>query len=276
MFNLDTPLEEYRISGKTVLVKRDDLISQEDIPGWAGSYILYRYIESLDPKISEIVVTNQTFVNSFENVAVIRIAKKLGFITHMVGHERESFKPYQVAAVKEADRFIKADAVNKSIISSKATRHANLNGLHLVRFSTYKQRKIPMYYEAGEELVERLPDRVGSIVTPIEHNYTLTAMCRRYSNPDIYAIGMESTRMRIRSILHELKFLPENLMVIESRFGTKAIRVRNAEFPMDTHRSVKAWIWLLENIDSLKEPVLFYNSGEYDETCYNNAQDYIR
>jgi len=97
--------------------------------------------------------------------------------------------------------------------------------------------------------------------------------------PDIYCIQTSPTKYMRQKLFSKLRLTVHlygeppnsipNITLIKSPYPySKPLRKVEVPFPCDIYLDRKAWVWLIENLDKLREPIVFWNiGGEWDRIC---------
>lgn len=274
--NIDTPIERYEVGGKLVYVKREDLCCPFPGPNNAKARGVYSYMKMfadagvekfgvLDTKVSRsgwIVawVGQELGVEVYDFYPVYKDDKGLRFTQRMAKRLGANLVPQK--AGRQWWRYRQAEEYMKSI-----------NG-HMLP----DMLKLPTSVEEVANVV-RLTNKKylrGTIVVSAGSGIMLAGIMKGLGDrgiyPKIYAILASNTTVRSRE-KNIVRFLPPleyakiwvRTHIINAGYEYLDRELYPSPFPCDVYYDRKAWKWLVQNIDRLEEPILFWNiGGEWD------------
>jgi len=277
--NVDTPVERYEVGEKLVYVKRDDLCCPFPGPNNAKARGVYGYMKMLANC-------------GIENFGVLdtKISRS-GWIVAWVG-QKLGVKVYDFYPVYKDDtglRFTQkmAKALGAELFGQPGS----------MQWWRYYQAKAEMTRVGGHMLPDMLKlstsvEEVASVVEKTNKRYlkgtivisvgsgimlagVMKGLKRKDVYPDIYGVLVtRNSKKRVEK--NVLRFLPvlDNMKVwsclklVDPGYEYLEKELCETPFPCDVYYDRKAWKWLVDNLDKLKEPILFWNiGGEWDAEC---------
>ena len=267
ILNNNTPVEKYSVAGRNIFVKREDLSTSWPAPSLAKLRgCLLRMVSLKDAGVTSIGVFDTRISKSAWGVAYL--ASKLG---------RLSVDAYYPELKSEFGQLHQQQLMAKQL---GATLHPMRGGRTAVLYSKAKHEveNAGNYMMPLGLVVEESVDAIatesrtipniflgGDLVVCTGSGMTLAGIIKGISmhQHHIYGIsaGMSTKRQinRINSVRVEI---PENVSIILPD-GSEYYKPENISvpFPSSLYYDRKAWKWLLENLEILREPTIFWNIG---------------
>jgi len=268
-----TPIEEYKVGSTTVYVKREDLYGQDPMPPLAKLRGIRIVLDSLYTKgVRTIGVLDTRVSKSGQGVAAVR------------RYEHPDMKLLLGFPVTKADgtippQFIEAFKLDAILCPQQATRQSIM---------WYKFKRI-----VGEQGGVMLPHGLPFVDTAVSVAREAAAISKELLQGSLVLIV--GTGTMLSGILLGIKELPKMIVGISAGKAPETqYRIINdilrqcapfqplksghvkllqpimpydkaddypCPFPSHPNYDRKAWHWLCEHIDSLPEPILFWNIG---------------
>jgi len=270
IININTPIEEYWISGRAIFVKRDDKSTNPPAPPLAKLRGVSILLEKLYKQgIRNIGVVDTMLSKSAWGVAAI--VKDLQYDMQVY-----CFYPKYKSEKELPDNQRQSELLGAKIIGLRGQR---------ISIMFYQARKymnlieksymMPLGLTIIESVIaisdeaKRVPEKYlgGDLVVCVGSGMNLAGIIDGIGNKlnRIYGIGNggHSLKYQRRNINSFGIKLPENLIQIQPE-GIKyydKIDTSKIPFPTSPYYDAKAFKWLLEHINCLKEPILFWNIG---------------
>jgi len=289
MIREDTPIEEYEIKGKTIYVKREDLTTT--FPGPNNSKI--RGVLSYLQKLKEQDITKVGVLDTKISRAgwiVSYVASNLGLTVYDFYPKYKDDKNLrftQIMAKSFGANLVEQRAGRQSIRYTQAKKFMqSVGGVMLPDMLKLKEAVIE-----NAKVVESMDKELlkGSIIVPTGSatilSGVLAGLCNLgLTNTNVYGIlaanvTPKSRIANITSLLGELNFRPKpRVKIINAGFEYLTSCNISTPFPSDIYYDKKAWLWLIKNLEKLREPILFWNvGGEWDvESPYGGLEKGFR
>ena len=268
----NTPIEEYKVNGNIVYVKREDLSTIPPMPPLAK-------LRGISLKIEKLVKQGITKIGVFDT----RVSKSgLGITTiaHFIYNDRvkvylgypklneNNLLPPQIEKAQSLGAIIQPIRAGRLSICFARFRKILDKDVYIFPHG------LPFIETAEAEAKEALmvPEGLltGSLVIC---SGTATILSGVFSGlkrvPQIYSISagksIKEQRRRVCEITEKLN--PDRIFEINKINFTSDIMpyyetpLLECPFPSHPNYDVKAWFWLLSNIEKIKKPILFWNIG---------------
>jgi hypothetical protein len=272
--NEDTPTETYEIGGKTVYVKRDDLMgSLPFLPPWgkigAINALVDKYIDKNKP------LTHLSVDGSWSGWVLASICEGLGIEFHYSHPDSKKFNRdilKQVENLYPACKFNPVKPNMMAIMYNVLRNQAKEEEWQMLPYAFNHE----FYKNYLAERVQQVDDQFGpfdNLVVSSGSGVSVAGLARgffademkKFWNPKITkriwttAVSSESS---IRRTLKEnnLQRMPIKLRVSEFDFQDRMENYK-APFPCNQFWDIKQWHWLENNIEKLDGEILFWNLG---------------
>ncbi len=262
-----TPIEEYNLDGHDLFVKRDDLFlasAQPMAPALAklrGARIVLQKMK--EEGITKVACYDTRISKSGQGIAFL--CKELGLhcavgfpklkaLTELPEQQRKSHEMGAEVWGVQPGRTAPCYAAFKS--------EAQLRGYTVLPLGiTFK--------ETAQEVAKIAEAETEKFETIVVSTGTGTIACGIALGAKAQVIGVSCgmniyrQRARVSKICAGLgKSHPNNLFLIQTEYDYyQALDTSLTPFPTSPYYDQKAWVWLRENIDKLKQPVCFWNIG---------------
>jgi len=277
VLNVNTPIEEYRIENRIVYVKREDLCTPPPGPTFSKVRGLLKHLQYLKSQGIETVGYTETSISQ-AGWGVAWLAPKIGLkaviYDPQYSNTNKNIDAMQVLVFHRAQW----KKLNAEIIPIKA-------GMAKVNYNICKKNLVEKYPNSimlplGLPFQETI-DETARIASQYEARFKSVVICIGSGTicagiikgmPSVHVYGIMSRSGNIfnkrRSILAKAKFMEGGLMgklrdfeCINPGWEYTQRSYTNCPFPCHPYYDLKAWEWLIENIGTLKEPILFWNIG---------------
>ncbi len=281
----DTPIEEYKVNDHRIYVKREDLCCDDPFPRLCGMRGVYRFLKKQKNKGIKLVGAYSSRVcETAKGVALI--SKELDLkCNYYFGRKKGQVKSqYMTASMASAQTVGQAilcplQATRARIIFSRAKSNCKENHGVMVPHGD-------ALYEITEtisEVIEGVDYDLlkGTIIIPVAlGSYIAGIICgltqiKVVPKKVVIIVSFGRIRDQLSTMKKFIKEycrknnVDENILaeIINSLFfykdpreyydGSKIV----PPFPSLVYQENKAWEWLIENIDDLSAPILYFNLG---------------
>ncbi len=268
VLNLDTPLEEYKIKGKSVWVKRDDLIGDDiDLPPWGklGAIweLVQRYVDKSKP------LTHLSVDGSWSGWALAAMCKELGIEFIYTHPNTKKISHELLGMVKEKyDCTLNPIRPNMmSVLYNGLKSNAEKEGWQMLPYAfehefymNYMSKRIQPYNHFKNLVVS---SGSGVTLSGLAKGFFVEELKEFFPQTDkkIYTTCV-SNKETIKKMLlkNGLAQLPITVRKSEYNFED---RIEGYKVPFDCNQfwDTKQWKWLEENIDTIEGDILFWNLG---------------
>jgi len=264
----NTPIEEYSINGHDLFVKRDDLFlasHQPMVPALAklrGTRVVLQRMKEEDVK--KVAVFDARVSKSGQGVAFL--CQELGL------HCAVGF-PKLKAQTELNESQKKAHEMGAEVWAVQAGRTAPCYAAFKREAQLRGYTVLPLgltFFETAREVAKIAEAEAERFETIVVSTGTGTVACgialgARKAKVIGVSCGMsvERQKKRVMTICNEVRFdNPWNLELVPTDYDYyQALDTSSCPFPTSPFYDMKAYVWLLKNFDTLKQPVLFYNIG---------------
>jgi 1-aminocyclopropane-1-carboxylate deaminase/D-cysteine desulfhydrase-like pyridoxal-dependent ACC family enzyme len=260
-----TQIEEHRLYGHRVFVKRDDLCGRPPAPPLGK-------MRGLSSVVARLVAEGETTIGCWDTrlsrlghgLAAVawgfRGVKTVVCYPHLKGGEVP--EPIARAAALGAE-IVQMRGNHVSICFSQATRIVARKGGVMIPFGMECPESVEAIAEEAREVPPSLL-RGGTVVVCCGSGVTLAGLLRGLVPMPRQVIGVSSGRSldKIRQcVRRHLDHLPANLTLIPARMPYDSRPSIDSPFPTHPNYDLKAWEYLAENVHRLHPPLLFWNIG---------------
>lgn len=262
---LNTPLENYDVKGKTVYVKRDDLMGDgETLPPWGKLSALRNVL--LDVKPIRPLIHLSVF-GSWSGWALNEISKELGYEFIMAYPKSKKYPEYMLEKVNNS---LPLKPNMMSILYNKVGSIAKEKDYirlpyafdHSVYIETQKQR----LREVKKELdFDHLVVSSGSGVTclgMIQEHEPWPSLFEPIHNRTFHTVCVSNVDTIKKKFSKHQIYSSEQIEIVKSEFDfDDMMEWYETPFPCNEFWDKKAWYWLEQNISKFDGKVLFWNLG---------------
>ena len=263
-----TPIEKYKVKDRIVYVKRDDLFGRHPAPPLAKLRGIKPILERLNEKGVKVVGINDTRVSKAgQGLAILAKQLDMKAILGYPNYRSGEIPPqHKIAQEYGAEIYpVRANRVN--IMYYQTKKYVESKGGYMLPKALITMDTVKNVAREASTIPEDLLD--GSMVI-CAGSGTITSgvICGLKKIPDqFYVISIGMHKNKTQTILKLLwkygKYysIPKQVKILRYPKDYYDEEKFSCPFPSHPNYDRKAWRWLVENIDSLKEPVLFWNIG---------------
>lgn len=268
-FNEETPLEEYKIKGRSVWVKRDDLMGDGDsLPPWGKIGALYELVKKyVDPSKP---LTHLSVDGSWTGWTLAAICEDLGIEFHVSYPDSKKISREYLGMIKEMYPNVHMNPIRPNmmqIMYNALKRDAGENGWQMLPYAfdhefyrTYLENRIQPY------------KHFKNLVVSSGSGVTLSGLMRGYYDEELKEFFIQTDKKVWTTCVSTRGSIKK--MLSKSGVGTVPIDIRKSEydfddrledykapFPCNQFWDIKQWHWLENNIDKIEGDILFWNVG---------------
>jgi hypothetical protein len=268
-FNEETPLEEYKIKGRSVWVKRDDLMGDGDsLPPWGKIGALYELVKKyVDPSKP---LTHLSVDGSWTGWTLAAICEDLGIEFHVSYPDSKKISREYLGMIKEMYPNVHMNPIRPNmmqIMYNALKRDAGENGWQMLPYAfdhefyrTYLENRIQPY------------KHFKNLVVSSGSGVTLSGLMRGYYDEELKDFFIQTDKKVWTTCVSTRGSIKK--MLSKSGVGTVPIDIRKSEydfddrlddykapFPCNQFWDIKQWHWLEKNIDKIEGDILFWNVG---------------
>ena len=267
MLNLNTPVEEYHLNGRKILVKRDDLMGDGKIlPPWGKMAGIDALLKNLNPKYPLIHLA----VNgSWSGWALSYLCKQRGIKFIYAYAPSKTYSQFILDKAKENDcEFYELKPNMMAILYAQVQTYAKRKDIQMLPYAfdhvDYRNNlKDRAENTFKEYMVDHLVISAGSGVTSSGIIQAFKPGNDLFSNSNKQAHSI--TVSNISTIYDKYKshsITPSSINVDKTRFEFDDMMVDyEIPFPCNGTWDRKAWWWLEQNLNKLEGDILFWNIG---------------
>ena len=274
LFLNHTPIEKYRIKGKTIFVKREDLFCSDKIAPLSKMRGVQRVMERLKKdRVNTVGVFD--FKVSKAGVGISAMAKHLGM--HCI-ECYQHYKSYDETGLpKQQQQCIEWGAELFPIKASRININYAIGKKYVTSFGGYMFPKgiiLDETINATSAEVEYDQESIKSfknIVISVGSGTIITGLVQGLLGLDVkmnvYGIACTNSVKHCKRFYKFCEEVPDgSLKKIDIRILPSDIEyydecVDECPFPAHPNYDRKAWRWLVKNIKDIKGPTLFWNIG---------------
>jgi 1-aminocyclopropane-1-carboxylate deaminase/D-cysteine desulfhydrase-like pyridoxal-dependent ACC family enzyme len=260
----DTPIEEYRVKGQRVFVKREDLYGQPPAPPLGKLRGLRLTLENLYQQNVRLVGCWETRISRLaEGVAAacLEFPDMRAIVSYPI-RTGVSIPPSILNAQLLGAEVLPLRGNHVSICFAQARAWVEARGGRMLPFGLENRDAV----NAVASEARRIPPHLstGTVVLCCGSGVTLAGLLLGLPLTPKRLIGLSSGRslLKIRSCV--LKYVPEIPPWVRLRAATMpydAAPAFHCPFPTHPNYDLKAWKMLCARIDDLPQPILFWNIG---------------
>jgi 1-aminocyclopropane-1-carboxylate deaminase/D-cysteine desulfhydrase-like pyridoxal-dependent ACC family enzyme len=260
-----TPIEQHRLGRRRVFVKRDDLCSRPPAPPLGK-------LRGLEPLISRLVALGATTIGCWDTrvsklgQGLAALARDFDGITSVVCYPqlKNGTIPEPVKQAEQLRAVIVPMRGNHvSICFTQATRIVNQRGGVMIPFGMDCTESV-VAIAAEARRVPAAILRNGTVVVSCGSGVTLAGLLQGFDPAPRRVVGVSSGRSlaRLRQCLHKyLNNVPSNVTLIPASQPYESVPILDCPFPAHPNYDLKAWKYLVDHLESLTPPLLFWNIG---------------
>ena len=269
---VSTPVEKHKVRDQTILVKREDLSCLLPGPPFSKVRGLFSHLKKLKDRGVRTIGYTETSI-SMAGWGVAWASKELGLETvifdpqyvqtpGVLAYHRQQWKKFgaKIEPIKAGMARVNYN-ISKKILKEKYGDNAVLLPLGLPLEESIE--------ETAKEF-ERVQEHFSTLVVNVGSGTICAGLIKGMKEGIIYGImGRKGDKRRKEfSILRKSGKLIGGLLgdsiefhLIDLGYEYTDTEYYECPFPCNPYYDRKAWKWLVDNIDILKRPVLFWNIG---------------
>ena len=265
----DTPLEEYKIKGRSVWVKRDDLMGDGiNLPPWGKMAAIYELVKKyVDPNKP---LTHLSVDGSWSGWTLAAVCEDLGIEFYYSHPDSKKISQELLGEVKERYTKCKFNPIRPNMMSimyNSLKKQAGEMGWQMLPYAfdhdfykDYLKQRIQPY------------SNFKNLVISSGSGVTLSGLAKGFFREELKEFFPQtdkkiwttcvSSENSIKKMLKKngLSQLPIEVRKSEYDFDNRMNDYR-APFPCNQFWDIKQWHWLENNIDSIEGDILFWNVG---------------
>lgn len=266
--NIDTPLEEYKIKGRSVWVKRDDLMGDGIyLPPWGKIAAVYELVKKyVDPTKP---LTHLSVDGSWTGWVLAAICRDLGIEFHVSYPDSKKISQEYLGMIKEMYPEVHMNPIRPNmmqIMYNSLKGQAQENGWQMLPYAFNHN-----FYK--DYLADRIQPYVhfDNLVVSSGSGVTLSGLVKGYYREELKEFFPKVTKKvwttcvssesSIKKTLQSSGIpIPLNIRKSEYLFENR-MEDYQVPFPCNQFWDIKQWHWLENNIDTLEGTILFWNVG---------------
>lgn len=269
-FNEETPLEEYKIKGRSVWVKRDDLMGDSvNLPPWGKIHAVYNLINEVVDKTRPLVIL--VIPNSYTALAISAICDELGIELHLCYSNSSKINMDELNSIKERFPKVTLNPIMPNVLMV-------MKGLTRMYSDTINGQTLPyafeheLYKETFTQRIKPYSDKFDNLVVSSGAGVTMSGLVRGFMETELNEFWSQSkrqvwttilsTELAISRIIKKNGFQNLNINLHVSEYDLQdTMDWYKTPFPCNAYWDKKQWYWLENNIDKLEGEILFWNIG---------------
>ena len=265
MLNLNTPVEEYHLNGRKILVKRDDLMGDGKIlPPWGKMAGIDALLKNLNPKYPLIHLA----VNgSWSGWALSYLCKQRGIKFIYAYAPSKTYSQFILDKAKENDcEFYELKPNMMAILYAQVQTYAKRKDIQMLPYAfdhvDYRNNLKDRAEDTFKEyMVDHLVISAGSGVTSSGIIEAFKPGNNLFSNSNKQAHSITvSSFSTIHDKYKSHSITSSSINVDKTKFEFEDMMTDyEIPFPCNGTWDRKAWWWLEQNLDKLKGDILFWN-----------------
>ena len=268
-----TPIEEYKLKGKTVHVKRDDLVGDGvNYPRWAKIEGIRKIIES-DYIDKSKPLTHLSVYGSWTGWTLSKMCKEYGIEFISSYPNSKTYPPQILEIIKGNGATLNPMKPNMmKLLENKLGGIAKKNGWQQLPYAFNHPAYINYMQDRMKQVLEK--EDFDHLVVSIGSGVTASGLIREFLQykdwKDILKNKRQVHTVTMSSLTSTQKILNENkagdlnnihIYKSEYDFDNFMDEVTNYPFDMNEFWERKMWWWLENNIEKLDGKILFWNIG---------------
>jgi len=264
----DTPLEEYKIKGRSVWVKRDDLMGDGiNLPPWGKMAAIYELVKKyVDPNKP---LTHLSVDGSWSGWTLAAVCEDLGIEFYYSHPDSKKISKELLGLVKEKYPSCKFNPIRPNMMSIMYNS--------LKKQASDKWQMLPYAFDSDfykDYMSERINPykNFKNLVVSSGSGVTLSGLAKGFFSEELKEFFPQTDRKiwttcvssesSIKKMLKKngLAQLPIDVRKSEYDFEDR-MDDYSAPFPCNQFWDIKQWHWLQENIDKIEGDILFWNVG---------------
>jgi hypothetical protein len=268
-FSEETPLEEYKIKGRSVWVKRDDLMGDGiSLPPWGKIGALYELVKKYVDRDKPL--THLSVDGSWTGWVLSAICEDLGIEFHVSYPDSKKISRVYLDMIQEMYPSAHMNPIKPNMMqimynSLKST--AKENGWQMLPYAFDHE----FYREYLKQRIQPYK-HFKNLVVSSGSGVTLSGLMMGYYDEELKQFFVKTDKKVWTTCVSSESSIRK--MLLKSGVGQVPIDIRKSEydfddrlegyeapFPCNQFWDIKQWHWLENNIDSLEGDILFWNIG---------------
>lgn len=268
-FSVETPLEEYKIKGRSVWVKRDDLMGDGiNLPPWGKIGAVYelvkKYVDVSKP------LTHLSVDGSWTAWVLGAICEELGIEFHASYPDSKKISQEYLGMIKEMFPQTHLNPIRPNmmqIMYNSLRGQAKEKGWQMLPYAFDHE----FYRDYLKERIQPYK-HFKNLVVSSGSGVTLSGLMKGYYDDELQQFFVKTDKKVWTTCVSSEGSIKK--MLRKSGVGNVPIVVRKSEydfdnrldgysapFPCNQFWDIKQWHWLENNIDELEGDILFWNIG---------------
>ena len=265
----DTPLEEYKIKGRSVWVKRDDLMGDDvRLPPWGKMAAIYELVKKyVDPSKP---LTHLSVDGSWSGWCLAAVCEDLGIEFYYSYPDSKKISKELINMVKEKYPSCKFNPIRPNMMSIMYNS--------LKKQSRIDEWQMLPYAFNHDFYMDYLSDRIQpytnfkNLIVSSGSGVSLSGLAKGYFREELKEFWPQTDKTIYTTCVSSESSI--NKMLKKNGLAQLPIKVRKSEYDFDDRLDgyeapfkcnqfwdIKQWKWLEENIDNIEGDVLFWNIG---------------
>ena len=269
---VQTPIEEYQLKGKTVYVKRDDLVGNgTTLPRWAKIEGIRRILESDDIDKDKPLVHLSVY-GSWTGWTLSELCKEYGIEFISAYPDSKTYPPEILEKVKGNGAVLYPMKPNMmKLLENKLGGIAQREGWQQLPYAFNHPTYVNYMQSRMQEVLEK--ENFDHLVVSIGSAVTASGLIREFlqykdwkdllnNKRKVHTITMSSVASTKKILNFNKAGDLNNINIYKSPYEFNDF-MDDYEVPFDCNEfwDKKMWYWLEENIESLDGKILFWNIG---------------
>lgn len=274
----NTPIEQYTVKGRVIHVKREDMCVEPPGPPFSKCRGLYEHMVNLKKQGFDTVGYAESAI-SMAGWGVAYFAKMLDMkaVIYDPQYRRETPRLLEL----HRQEWAKYDPVIVGVPAGRTKVNFHIAKKHLWKQYGFKSVMIPIGLRVpetvdatGEEWVRTMKTFSPDVtVVPVGSGTIFSGIIKYAKENDGKLIGVMcytgSIGRKSKSVFSKagkspLSLMPPavNVRFVDPGWEYTEYATTQCPFPCNEYYDLKAWDWLVNNLDSLKGNILFWNIGK--------------
>ena len=265
----NTPLEEYKIKGRSVWVKRDDLMGDDiNLPPWGKMAAIYRLVDKYVDKSKPL--THLSVDGSWSGWCLAAVCEDLGIEFYYSYPDSKKISKELINMVKEKYPSCKFNPIRPNMMSIMYNS--------LKKQSREVEWQMLPYAFNHDFYMDYLSDRIQpytnfkNLVVSSGSGVSLSGLAKGFFREELKEFWPQTDKTIYTTCVSSEGSIKK--MLKKNGLSQLPIKVRKSEydfddrleefegpFPLNQFWDVKQWKWLEENIDNIEGDILFWNIG---------------
>jgi hypothetical protein len=265
----DTPLEEYKIKGRSVWVKRDDLMGDDiNLPPWGKMAAIYRLVDKYVDKSKPL--THLSVDGSWSGWCLAAVCEDLGIEFYYSYPDSKKISKELINMVKEKYPYCKFNPIRPNMMSIMYNS--------LKKQSREVEWQMLPYAFNHDFYMDYLSDRIQpytnfkNLVVSSGSGVSLSGLAKGFFREELKEFWPQTDKTIYTTCVSSEGSIKK--MLKKNGLSQLPIKVRKSEYDFDDRIDgyeapfkcnqfwdIKQMHWLEQNIDSIEGDILFWNIG---------------